>query len=92
MNKIIFSEALKAFCIGFFVGKIRSSPFHKLNYTVTDKTAYLLKTSFREGKGTKCVIDGGVKVTEGVKKRAVKVEDYCFIYMYQSFAFGIVIF
>ena len=92
MDKIIFSESLKAFRVGFFVGKIRSSPFHKLNYTVTDKTAYLLKTSFRERKGTKCVIDSGMKITEGVKKCTVKVEDYCFIYSYQSFAFGMVIF
>lgn len=91
MSKIIFTEGIETVLVCFLVGALGSCSLHKLYNAVTDKAPYLVDASFGKGEGAKGVIDGGVKVTESIKERAVKVENYCFIYSYQSFAFVMVI-
>lgn len=86
MSKVIFTEGIETVLVCFLVGALGSCSLHKLYNAVTDKVPYLVDASFGEGEGAKGVIDGRVKVAEGIKQGAVKVKNYSFIYCYQSFA------
>ena len=87
MSKIVFSEGVKAFFVGFLIGTFGGCPLHKLYNTVADKAAHLVKAPFGKGEFTKSVIYRRVQVAQGIKKCTVKVKNYCFININHSFLY-----